>query len=139
MVSFSACTGDSDDDWALGVGDPCPDFSVVDNAGVTVDRQAIAGRGAVIVFFDTSCPDCQRELPGLEAEYRQMILDHSEMIFLCISREEDAESVARYWRAHGFTMPYSAQTTRDVFSLFARQGIPRVYHISPDLIITFAH
>ncbi len=47
--------------------------------------------------------------------------------FICISRSEGANKIAAYWQAHALTMPYSAQTDKRVFNLFAAKRIPRIY------------
>ena len=47
--------------------------------------------------------------------------------FLCVSRAEGATSVQKFWTENALTLPYSAQETKDVYSLFATSTIPRVY------------
>ena len=49
------------------------------------------------------------------------------MAFVCISREEGPARVAAYWHDEGLALPYSAQTHRAVYNLFARGGVPRIY------------
>ena len=88
---------------------------------------------AVIAFFTTSCPDCRRELPKLDALYRSYGSDS--VAFVCISREEGRAGIEAYWRENGLTLPYSAQEDREVYELFAGSGVPRVYVSSPDLVV----
>ena len=47
--------------------------------------------------------------------------------FALISREESADSIARFWEEKGLSLKYSAQATREIYSLFAGSRIPRVY------------
>lgn len=141
FCAVSGCINDDEPDtvdevWSLKVGDRCPEFSVVSDGGETVSDKTIEGKGAVIVFFNTSCSDCRRELPQLQRRYEAHIADGVKSQWICISREENAASVSAYWKAHDLTMPYSAQTDRKVYDLFANSGIPRIYEISPELIIT---
>ena len=83
----------------------------------------------MIVFFATWCPDCRRELPLIQAEYEANLMRPADVQaqYVCISREEGPEAVERYWREAGLTMPVSAQADRAVYSLFASEGIPRVF------------
>ncbi|MCM1369585.1 MAG: TlpA family protein disulfide reductase [Candidatus Amulumruptor caecigallinarius] len=136
---FAECVTDKDEPGSgLGVGDAIPYFSIVMNDGSTLTSYDLLGREAVICFFNTECPDCQRELPMLQTEYdKSLATPGSNMIYVCISREEDAESVDKYWREHSLTLPWSAQTDRSIYNLFADTGIPRVYRISPDGRIIF--
>lgn len=137
----SGCINDDEPEsegevWSLQVGDRCPAFSVVTDDGEIVSTKTIKGRGAVIVFFNTSCSDCRRELPLLQQRYDRHIAGGGAEQWVCISREEDAASVAAYWKSHDLTMPYSAQADRTVYNLFANSEIPRIYVISADLVIT---
>ena len=120
------------------VGDRVPAFSVeavCDDGSTTMFSTAALTGETVIVLFHTSCSDCQRELPRLNDYFLQ---NRSKPGFqmVAISREEGAESVAAYWKEQGLSIPYSAQTDRRIYNLFASSIIPRTYFCSADGIIT---
>lgn len=130
-----ACMHDNIEEWEVArTGDRVPAFKVSLSDGTTYDSTVRDGRGATIVFFATWCDDCQRELPVLDQLYRQGYFDGQHVV--CISREEDEATVAAFWREHAFSLPYSAQTDRAIYSLFANAGVPRIYTISADGFIT---
>ena len=60
---------------------------------------------------------------------------HPQYPIICISRGQSAESVAQYWEQASLTLPYSAQDNRDIYHLFANQGIPRIYVVDREGII----
>lgn len=139
VIILSGCVNDDEPEmWSLGPGDRCPDFTVMMDDGQTVTAGSLRGRRSMIVFFETSCPDCQRELPVIESVYRQ-VADRGDVSIICISRTQDRASVADYWQANGLTLPYSAQSTADVYHLFASSIIPRIYIIDQELTITAAY
>lgn len=115
----------------LAVGDKVPEFSVKMENGETVTAEDLKGRVSLIVFFHTSCTDCQKQLPVLQAFYEC----YPQYPLVCISREENADSVSAYWAGAGFTMPYSAQEDRSVYQLFAYQRIPRIYVVDTEGVI----
>lgn len=120
------------------VGDRVPVFSVnvVDNEGRTsVFSTARLTGETVIVLFNTSCGDCRRELPQLNAYYLAHRHDKGFQM-VAIAREESAESIAAYWQAQGFEIPYSPQPDRRIYNLFASSIIPRVYYCTADGIVT---
>lgn len=120
----------------LHPGDKLPEFSVICNNGKTLSTEMLRGKKSVIVFFDTSCPDCRKALPEIQKAYDEDMLSRPDEIrYICISRNEGAESVQKYWDENDYTLPYSAQTTADVYYLFANIGIPRIYVSNSDLII----
>ncbi len=105
-------------------GQLLPVFSVGLLDGTVVATDSLYGHPSVIVFFNTGCLDCRKELPVLQQLYEEF---GRRIRFLCISREEAAEKVAAYWCEHGLTLPVSAQADRAVYSLFACRTIPRIY------------
>lgn len=123
LVLFSGCVKDDEPRSLVGVGDTLPHFEVTMNDGCTVSDLTLRGREAWIVFFNTGCADCRRELPRLEAVHRS----RPELTIVCIARSEDAASVAAFWRENDLTLPYSPQPDASVYHLFATSGIPRLY------------
>lgn len=123
-MAVTSCIHD-DDEWVerVAVGDRLPAFTVTLNDGTCYDSTEPGE--SVIVFFHTGCEDCQRELPLLDAQYKAGEFDGRRIV--CISRAEGEGSVAAYWKAHGLTLPYSAQPDRRIYDLFATAGIPRIY------------
>lgn len=142
LTAVGCSTVVDDEDNEVGeyvtIGDRVPQFTVetVDADGTTATFSSgnLTGE-TVIVLFHTSCSDCQRELPRLNDYYLQ---HRSEPGFqmVAISREEGAESIAAFWQAQGLSIPYSAQTDRRIYNLFASSVIPRVYFCSPEGIVT---
>lgn len=135
----SACSTMSEDvyvpapsDNIVNVGDRLPAFTVTMNDGRQLTTDSLRGKPSLIVFFSTTCPDCQRELPQLNQRYLEHGLDTT---FVAISREQAAPVVTAYWKEHGLSLPFSAQADRQVYSLFARRGIPRIYVSDADGIV----
>lgn len=106
------------------VGQQLPDFAVTTSDSNLVSSGNLRGRASVIVFFSTQCKDCLRALPTLQGVYDKY---KKRVAFVCISRAQSGNDIAAYWQAHDLDMPYSAQSDRSVYALFATAGIPRVY------------
>lgn len=136
LVSGCGITEDDEVIERVAVGDRVPAFSVevVDNGVRSTFSTADINGETVIVFFNTSCEDCRRELPMLN-EYYLSHRDGDGFRMVAISREEGEESVAAYWRANNLQIPYSAQEDRRVYNLFASSIIPRVYYLSAQGIV----
>ena len=127
-LTCTGCVKDPDEpDYSLGAGDRVPRFSVTLDDGREWSSSAMQGRGAVVVFFNTGCADCRRELPVVQATYDMARAEALPVDFVCIARGEQAASIGPWWSEHGLTMPYSPQPDRRVYGLFASSGIPRIY------------
>ncbi len=112
----------------IRVGDQLPAFSVevVDGDSMrTFSSQQLTGP-TVIVFFHTACSDCSRELPELNDYYLRHRNDPGFQM-VAIAREETRESISAFWQQQGMAIPYSPQSDRSIYSLFATLYIPRVY------------
>ncbi|MBP3201992.1 MAG: TlpA family protein disulfide reductase [Bacteroidales bacterium] len=124
LLLLGGCVAEEPAEEKVTVGDALPQFSVQLSDGGVFDTATLGGRPSLIIFFNTTCPDCQRTLPEVQKVYETY---KSELTFVAISREEPEADVAAWWKAHGITLPYSAQTSRAVYNLFATSRIPRIY------------
>lgn len=63
LFFLSSCIFDDDPlEMELSVGDMLPQFSVTMNDGSVVTSEWLSESVSCVVFFHTSCPDCQHEL-----------------------------------------------------------------------------
>ena len=114
----------------IHVGDPAPDFALTDVDGSTLSMVGSKGKVVIINFFATWCGPCQLELPYIE----QIWADNRDRInfrLLVIGREETINSVRDFRSKKGFSFPIAADPDRRVYSLFAKELIPRTIIISP--------
>lgn len=126
LVMLTGCVTEPDTGGSLlGPGDDVPEFSVTLSDGTTCGSRELSRDGGILVFFNTECPDCRRELPKLQTLHAA----HPEVMILCMAREESQERIAAFWADNELTLPYSPQPDRRVYSLFATEGIPRIYLI----------
>lgn len=137
LIVFSGCVTEDDSvNEGIIAGDTLPYFSVTLNNGETVTTSSLRGKVVMIEFFNTSCPDCQVAFPAVNEVYEEL-KDNPEIAILAIAREEDAASISEYWQENDMTIPYSAQTDRAVYNLFATVGIPRTYIADKSGVVTF--
>ena len=125
LVAMTGCIKEKQTGAELKVGDSLPDFEVVMNDGSTVTDDMLKETVSVIMFFHTSCPDCQQVLPQMQKIYDEYA--SKDVGITLISREESMSSIFAFWEEKGLKMPYSAQPTRKIYEKFASERIPRVY------------
>lgn len=117
------------DDEVVRTGMRLPAFEVSLANGQTVTDSTLRGRPAVIVFFNTQCYDCRRELPRVERCFQEFA---DRVTFVCIARSDSADAVRQFWAAQGLTLPVAPQTDHRIFDRFARRTIPRIYVADAD-------
>lgn len=141
LFALAGCITDKEvSDNSLQPGDKCPEFSVTLIDGTVVNRASLLGRNTLIVFFNTECADCRRELTVVQEVYDKLTeSDPSRSAdVICIARSQTEASIRAYWQQNGLTLPVSPQQDNAVYRLFATIGIPRIYAIDPDGTITAA-
>lgn len=137
----AGCVTDREEDGSsLGVGDRCPEFSVMMMDGREMTSAQLKGDPALICFFNTACGDCRQELPVVQQAYERLTAEGEGKTpyFICIARSEGEASIAKFWIDNSLTLPVAPQSDAAVYRLFATIGIPRIYVISTDGIITAA-
>jgi peroxiredoxin len=114
----------------VSVGEVAPEFSLA-----TVDDETFTlpdrGKVVVITFFATWCGPCRKELPHIEQIWAAH-KDNRNFRLLVVGREETRETVLRFCEEHNFTFPTAADPSRDVYSLFATEYIPRTVVVAAD-------
>lgn len=130
MLALFLCTScieeeDFDTEEVVKVGHRLPDFAVTMNDGRVVTGDSLRKVVSVVMFFHTSCPDCQQALPRVQRLYDKYA--SADIAFALISREEEAASIAAFWQANGLSLPYSPQPDRRVYEFFAHRRVPRIY------------
>lgn len=125
MMCLAGCINEKIEGADLKVGDMIPDFEVVMDDGSVISDDILKESVSVVMFFHTSCPDCQQVLPEMQKIYDKYASQGVNIAL--ISREESEMSINAFWEEKCFNMPYSAQNGREVYLKFARERIPRVY------------
>lgn len=125
LMILTGCIKEKQTGADLKAGDTIPDFEVTMNDGTLVSDDILKGAVSIVMFFHTSCPDCQQVLPEMQKIYDKYA--SKGVLFALISREEVSEDIEPFWKEKGLTMPYSAQIDRSVYEKFAQIKIPRVY------------
>ncbi len=137
LLVMGSCVGEKEEpEWVLKAGDRLPEFEVTTLDGERISSEDSFTRTLVIVFFNTTCRDCQREFPVVQAQYEEnMMLPESERSqYICIAREEGAADIEQYWTDNHLTLPVSPQTDRSIYSKFASIGIPRIFYAKDGII-----
>lgn len=141
----------------LSVGDKIPQFqidlfipdsldwrvsslssSTLSTPCITVNSNDLRGKRVYLLFFNTTCKDCQKEFPEVQSLYEKVRSD-SNYVFMAVAREQGREAIEEYWKQNGLTLPYSEQNDRRIYNLFASQNIPLLYVIDEDGIINERH
>ena len=126
-IMLTGCVNDDDTDSQgsiVNIGDAVPAFMLTDSNGAKVSSASLKGQVYMLSFFDTGCPDCQKEFPVLQQIYDKY---EGAIPMLNVPRSQTVNEVEAYWSKEGLTMPYYTAADHSLYYKFATSGIPRTY------------
>jgi peroxiredoxin len=100
------------------------DFTLTELGGETWTLKEQRGKVVLLNFWATWCPPCRKEMPDLEALYRQF--KGQGLVILAIS-DEDAGKVRPFIAEQKVTYPILLDRGRKVNELFQIEGIPKTF------------
>lgn len=117
----------------LRVGSNVSDIDkLLAEAGFPLDTPKIV----VLNFFATWCGPCLAEMPHLQ-QIADKYVDHKEILFLVVGREESQETLDAFASKNGYRLPFIADPESRLYSQFAKELIPRTYLIDREREIQF--
>ncbi len=112
-----------------GFSKPAPAFSLPETDGGQVDLATYAGRPVLLVFWTTSCPICQRELPMLNRMEWQFRDKGISVLTICVGGEDEAREYLSS-NSIGLKSLYDAKGT--AARAYHVNGVPRLVLIGKD-------
>lgn len=111
---------------------PAPLFEYESAPGVTKSATDLKGKTVLIDFFATWCGPCRQELPFVQSEIYNKYKDNPNFVLLIFGREHKWDEVNKFKSDNKYSMPFYPDPQRKIFTLFAKQNIPRNFIISPE-------
>lgn len=100
------------------------DFTLTALDGKTWTLRQLSGKVVLVNFWATWCPPCRKEMPDLDALYKQY--QGKGLVILAIS-DEERPIVDKYLAEHPVTYPVMLDRGRRVHSQFVVDGIPKSF------------
>jgi peroxiredoxin len=97
-------------------------FTLTDLHGKTWTVKDLRGEVVLVNFWATWCPPCQKEMPDLEALYKEF--RHQHFVILAIS-DEEADKVRPFLAERKITYPVLLDPHREAYDAFQVVGIPK--------------
>jgi peroxiredoxin len=123
--------------WSVEVGDHMPDFSIQTFDGRNLTRATLDGKPVLLVFWNTWCPNCLRELPKINRLAEKF--DPQRLTVIAINTAfNDTEKKARaYWHKSEYVFPCGFDHTFEMGQAFAVRGVPTLFLVDDRGIIRF--
>jgi peroxiredoxin len=100
------------------------DFALMDLEGKSWTLKSLEGKVVLVNFWATWCPPCRKEMPDLDALYKQF--RKQGLVILAIS-DEDADKVKSFIAEKGISYTVLLDPGRKVNTQFNVMGIPKTF------------
>jgi peroxiredoxin len=119
------------------IGDPAPDFELLDLSGETVRLSDYLGRPVILNFWATWCAPCRIEMPELERAQAEFGDDGP--VVLTINQEESAEKVGEFLDEVGLTLPALLDSDAAVGKAYGAFFLPTTVIVDEDGRVAAIH
>lgn len=115
-----------------------PDFFIVPESGKTTRLSDLRGKPVLINFWNTWCPPCREEMPGLDRLYREYA-DQTEFIFINIlAGEKSVRDVTSFLADNGYSIPVYLDRQGEVAGIYGVSSIPATVVLDSDGEVVYA-
>ena len=115
------------------VGQPAPDFTLVDRKGKTWTLSELKGQVVFVNFWATWCPPCREEMPSMQRLYT--LLPQNKFKMLAILNRDDPGLADNFTKNLGMTMPVLNDQQNTVGQEYGLTGVPETFIIDKQGIL----
>ncbi|NKB72157.1 MAG: redoxin domain-containing protein [Candidatus Latescibacteria bacterium] len=119
------------------VGQPAPEFSLVDPDGVPIQLADYAGKVVLIDFWGTWCPPCRQAMPHLNAWQKTYAERDFALVGIAVPPDQ-ASHVRRYALEHQLTFPLPLADGK-VRQQYQVVGYPSMFLVDRQGVVRYAH
>ncbi|HEY3671017.1 MAG TPA: TlpA disulfide reductase family protein [Acidimicrobiia bacterium] len=119
------------------VGKAAPGIDLPNLAGGRVTLADVAGKSAIVNFWNSWCTPCQQEEPALQAFYAEH-KDDPDFAMIGIVRNDETDTVKAYVKKNGIEWQVALDPGSVAALDFGTRGQPETYAISPSGVVAAA-
>ncbi|MEM8861342.1 MAG: redoxin domain-containing protein, partial [Chloroflexota bacterium] len=123
---------------AVQVGQPAPNFTLVDLDGNTHTLESLQGKPVIVNFWATWCAPCRVEMPEFEEAFADYAAD--DLIILAVNREETPDVVEEFFvNEMGLTFTPLLDNNAQVAERYGVFNMPTTYFVDLDGNVSDVH
>ena len=123
--------------WAIEVGDPMPDFGVKTFDGARASRESLRGKPLILIFWNTWCPKCMKELPEVKRLHEVFGSKGLDVLAVNTAMNDNEARARAYWKEQGYAFPGAFDRYFETGQAFGVFSVPTVFLIDSKGIVQY--
>lgn len=115
------------------VGDMAPDFTARTLQGEIFTLSEERGNVVFVVLFSHTCPDCKALFNDIVSRIDD--IEASGVRMIAVSRGGTQHEIEEYMLSNGYTFDVIADSSAEIYKLYATTYVPRTYLVDRDGVI----
>ena len=115
------------------VGDMAPDFTARTLQGEIFTLSVERGNVVFVVLFSHTCPDCKALFNDIVSRIDD--IEASGVRMIAVSRGGTQHEIEEYMLSNGYTFDVIADSSAEIYKLYATTYVPRTYLVDRDGVI----
>jgi len=116
-----------------------PEFSIRAFDGGEMSRSALEGNPLLLIFWNTWCANCQRELPEIDRLGKQFGPRGLRLLAVNTGYNDSEDKARAYWKKHGHAFPTTFDRYFEVGQAFGVRGVPTIFLVDTRGIVRYKH
>lgn len=114
----------------LKVGDPAPDFALVDLEGEQHQLSDYKGQGVFLNFWGTWCKPCAKEMPAMDRQYE--VYKEQGVHVLAVNIAQSDFEVQSFADQYGLSFPVVIDKSKSVMAAYNINPLPTTILVNPE-------
>ena len=123
--------------WSVEVGQPAPDFSMQTFAGNRLSRASLKGKPLLLVFWNTWCVNCKKEMPRIGRLARDSAAQGLTVLAINTGLNDSEQKARDYWKKNGYSFPVGFDRHFDIGESFGVLGVPTVLLVDAGGVVRY--
>jgi len=125
--------------WSVEVGEPLPEFAIQTFDGNKASRATLEGKAALVIFWNTWCPNCMKELPEINRLAEKLGPRGLEVLAVNTAFNDSENKARAYWKKYGYVFPVGFDHDFEVGQAFGVRGVPTIFLIDSKGVVRYKH
>ncbi len=123
--------------WCIEVGQSIPEFTFQAFDGSVVSRDTLRGKPFLLVFWNTWCPVCMKDLPEVNRVHESLRPRGLSVLALNTALNDNENRARSYWEKAGYAFPGGFDRYFEIAQAFGVFAVPTFFLVDANGVVRY--